>query len=78
MPYTAHMQWKPIIEDLERCGLTLLEIATAVGMGASSQVKRLRDVQDASCEYGTGCKIMDLHRQRMKAATRKALKPLQR
>lgn len=62
------MNWKPYIDDLEQCGMTLQTIAIEVGMGASSQVKRLRDSPGASCEYETGCRIMTLHRRRLKAA----------
>lgn len=69
------MNWKPIITDLEASGLSLLQIAQQIGAEASGSIRRLRDMPGASCEYTTGCKIIDLHRRRMKLLRKQAAKP---
>lgn len=64
------MDWKPIITDLEKAGLTQRQIADECDMEHSSLVSNLKNGVQRSCSYEIGCKLVALHQKTMRRQRR--------
>lgn len=67
------MNWKPIIETLEK-SMRHSDIAEAAGMASSGHVHNLKSGLQKTVSYEIGCRLMEMHRKALRSQARAAKK----